>query len=322
LAVPASPRNRRNQETPNSFQTHFAELLPPRIGHYWLFHDELKPERNRLPVTGHGTLLVEERDLAALYSALQIRRGDFRSRIHSLRTANGGPLLELAAGWLDAFFADFIDRVSFKATFALHDGPLPLPYPGDDLFQRHWVKSTKANLLGHVRWVLHDYDLVMLRPVFDGTDNARERMHLGLGVDDARFQMNERRRKGKRGYPEAIIRPVEFQTSDPRLVTTLEEAIRSDMLQLTDLLLGATADALTFRPGAMKNGRRHVAARVTDEMARRYGRSPYAFQRHQRHFSVSLYPDAMGRTYSANPPPKVASSGGRQLKLSWRARRR
>jgi len=275
----------------------------------------MKPQRNRLPISGQGSLMIPDDRLMSVFSTLQLLRDGYPGRIHSSDVPQRGPRFDVIARWLDAFFTEFVEYASFKASFFLHDGPLPLPYPGDELFQRHWVKSTKANLLGHLRWVYPNRDLVLVRPVFDGTGHARERMYGQLGVDDAQYQINERVRKGKPGYSPTFFSQVVFQSSDPDLATTLEQAIHAELLQLVDLLLGVSADAMQFRPGAGKAGRRRLARRATDEIADRFGRSPFAFQRHQRRFSVSLYPDAHGRMYAANPERLDRPVDGTQLPL-------
>ncbi|MGE0230141.1 MAG: hypothetical protein AB7U23_16705 [Dehalococcoidia bacterium] len=127
--------------------------------------------------------------------------------------------------------------------------------------------------------------------------------------------MNERHRKGRKGYPLVQLVDPTFSSSDHRKATDLEEAITAEFLQLTDVLLGATAQALDFLPTPGKLGRRLLARRVTDEIALRAGHPAYLFNRHIRHFSVSLYPDERGRMYAATPPPASVTQQGRQLTL-------
>lgn len=251
-----------------------------------------------------------------MFTGLELDRGDFRGRLHfSELSKDRGPRVETAARWLDSFFGTHIDHVSFKATFALHDGPRPLPYPGQDGYQRHLVHATSSNILGHIRYVLRGFNQIDVRSVFDHTGNARERMYSNWGLDTARFRINQRRRKGKTGYPEAVLHPIKFQSSAPAQATTLDEAINAEFLQLTDLLLGSAAQALNFLPTEGRQGRRQLARTVTEEMASRFGRPAYVFSRRQRHFSVSLYPDSLGRMYAANPVRRPVQLPVEQLQL-------
>ena len=182
---------------PQSKQLELKGLLNRRVGEYWVYHDEIKAQRGKLPVTGHGTLVVPREQRAAMYWALQAARGNFDGRIHYRKiSGRRGPLFDAAQGVVQTFFTQFIRNASFKATFALHDGPRPLAYPGDDEYQRHAVNSTSSNIVGHVRYVLREFDLLLLRPVFDGTDNARERHYFQWGVESASHKLN---RPGKVG---------------------------------------------------------------------------------------------------------------------------
>lgn len=282
-------------------QLTFDTLLQLRSGDYFCYHDENKPERRRMPVTGHGSLLFPASERIAAYTTLQMLREGYAGRLHFTDLGVRGERFEVAKRWVETFFSSFIDTASFKGTFALHDGPIALPYPGDNGYQRHAVQSTSSNLVGHVRWVLPHFDALEIHPVFDGTDNFRERMYLRLAVDQAGFRINERRRRGRRRYPAVAFGDISFRSSEPAAATTLDEAIDAEFLQLTDLLLGATAQALRFLPSGGTLGRRRLAARVHDEIALRFGSPWYMFNRHLRHFSVSLYPDRLGRMYAANP---------------------
>lgn len=296
-------------EPPQSNQLFFAGLHNPRILLSWMYHDEMKPERGVLPITGHGSLMAPDAYRRAFYVHLQMLRDGYEGRIHSTKIQNDrGPMFEVGARWIDAFFTELIEHASFKATFAFHNGPLYLPYPGDEGFQQHWVMSTKSNLIGHIRWVLTELDLLGVRPVFDGSGDAREEHYLRWGVERAQFEINERRRKGK-PYPATFFSDVDFHSSDHRHASSLDDAINAEFLQLTDLLLGAAADALEFRPGAHRNGRRRLARHVSEQIAVRYGYRPFAFQQHLRHFSVSLYPDARGRMYAATTTKSVRTEG-------------
>lgn len=252
-------------------------------------------------MTGHGSLLVPDEYRATLYARLQLLRGEFGGRLHYAEIRKRERQATVANDWVEAFFDSFIEQVSFKATFALHDGPLPLPYPRDERYQQHMVNSTSSNMVGHVRWVLPKFDELSILPIFDRTGNAREQMYYERAVDTARYRINERHRKGKKGYAHTDIAPVAFQSSDHRQAQDMDTAVNAELLQLTDLLLGATSDALELRPATGKAGRRRLALRITDQMALRTGHRPYQFNRFIRHFSVSLYPDVYGRMYSAIP---------------------
>ncbi len=252
--------------------------------------------------------------MATFFASYETLRGDFRGRIHSSKIPDRGKLHDIAEAWLAAFFDVHIEHISFKATFAFQDDPRPLPYTGEESFQKHWVMSTKANALAHIRYVDRDGDLVIARTVFDQTGNAQERLWSQWGIDTAQYEIGERRRKGMK-YPHTEFSHVSFWDSDPRRATSLEARINAIGLELTDLLLGVTADALQFRPGSSKIGRRHLARKITDEIAERFGFRSLRLSRYHRHFSVSLYPDLFGRTYAANPVPAEASSSPRQEQL-------
>lgn len=252
----------------------------------------------------------------AMYTSLQLLRDGFPGRVHFTSLKDHGPAAETARRWVGEFFAQHIEFASFKATFALHDGPRRLPYPGEPDYQRHAVQSTSSNLVGHLRYVLKNQPLVAVRCAFDGTGNARERYYGAWGVAEARFRMNRRHRKGRKGYPLTQLLDPTFSSSDHRKAATLEEAITAEFLQFTDILLGASAQALNFLPTPGKLGRRVLASRVTDEIASRMQQPTYRFNRHVRHFSVSLYPDARGRMYAANPVKAPAATSGHQFPLS------
>jgi hypothetical protein len=251
-----------------------------------------------------------------MFTSLQMLRGDFEGRVH-FSQIRSGTRHEVARRWMDAFFGTHVEHASFKATFALHDGPKALPYPGDEGFQRHFIRSLSSNLVGHVRYTRRNLDRLHLRPVFDRTGNGVERWRGQWGVDFANNRINQRRIDGKRGYPEATFEPVTYQTSDIREAESNEQAINAEFLALTDLLLGASAQALMFLDGERKAGRRQLASRIEEEIAKRYGRDIYIFNRAQRHFSGSLYPDDFGRMYAANParPAPVAVAAGAQARF-------
>lgn len=296
-------------------QLSFSNLLPLRLGDYWLYHDEIWPERGRLPFTAHGTLLVPNDYRLALYSSLQVARDGFGGRMKSTRLPTKGPHYKVAQRWLDDFFAGHIEHVSFKGTFAYHEGVIPLPYRSKDpAYEKHLIRSTSSNVVGHVRWVLRELDTLHVRPVFDTIGNGREQWFLRWGMMEAAGRINRRNGRGKRGYPLSTFDPIDFQSGNPTEATTLDEAINAELLQLTDLLLGATADALKIRPALDDRGRLVVAGRVTDEMAARFERGPFAFSRYLRHMSISLYPDAHGRMY-APTVVRTPADGRSQLVL-------
>lgn len=306
----------RRTETPRNYQPAIPSLLDPRDDEFLILDDEIKPEVGRLLVTGHGSLVVPAHYTTTLFTSMQMERGNYDGRLHFTDLGERGPRADVARSWVDSFFRTHIQYVSFKGTFALHDGPLPLPYPGDDGFARHWVHSTSSNLLGHLRYTLAGRDSIVVRPVFDGTDLASERAQDSEAVVTTQFRMNERRRQGKSKYPHTLISPPTFQSSDHRLAASLDEAINANFLQLVDLLLGATSQALNYRTVEGKQGRRVLARRITEEMALRVGSPEWVFSRFLRHFSVSLYPDARGRMYAATTEKRVPGRSGQQLRLA------
>lgn len=172
-----------------------------------MFKDEIKPERGVVETLGHGSLLVPRNYVATLYWSLEALRGNYPERIHSTSIKNANQQqFQVAQRWVESFFNSHIPHLSFKATFALQDGPLVLPYPSDDDYQKHWVKSTKSNALAHIRYVYRKAHLVRVQPVFDWSDNGVERNWSQIGIDNAEFEIGERRRKGKQ-YPETSFQP-------------------------------------------------------------------------------------------------------------------
>ena len=284
------------------------------------YGDEIKAEVGRLPITGHGLLMLPQDYRDQMFADLQAARNGFTGRVHFGPLPDGGPRVETALRWFDDFFVKHVKRASFKGTFALHDGPRRLPYPGELLYQRHAVNSLRANVVGHVRYVFPEADALHLRPVHDGTGDAHERMYIGLAFVAAQQRINSRHGRGQRGYPAARFDEVTFQSSDSRIAADHAARVDAELLQLTDLLLGAMAQALRFLPTSGKLGRRRLARDVTEQLASYLKHPVYNFDRTRRHFSVSLYPDERGLMYSPKPPPRTLPTErgrGAQAPLQW-----
>ena len=154
-----------------------------------------------------------------------------------------------------------------------------------------------------------------MTPVFDRTDSLLWRMGYSLGFVAAQYRINERHRAGITGYPVMTSKPLVFRRSDPAQAATLDERIDAEILQLVDVLLGATAESLRFLLGRGTHGRRFLGRRITEELAERLGVAEYLVGHPLRHFSVSLWPDDRNRMYAPNLPPAVAETQFRQLPL-------
>ena len=162
----------------------------------------------------------------------------------------------------------------------------------------------RSNVVGLTRYALHSNRGLHVRPALDGTDNERVQGVFVAGIIAAQDRINRRHRAGKKRYPLMRLDPVVFRSSDPRKARTLDKAIDAEFLQLTDLLLGATAQSLEFLPSKSHLGRLRLAKPITLAIAKRAGSPAYLFDRHLRHYSVSLWPDECHRMYAAIPPRK------------------
>lgn len=299
---------------PTKYQFPFQDFLERETGTFHLYHDETLPERPRgtavgHPVTGHGVLYVPTEARNALAAQLMAARNGFDDEIHfvNVKAASKHSKLFLAAQrWIQLFFDELnTQECSFKATLALHAGPLHVPYADEEQWPKHLVRSTSHTIVGLTRFTRSRYDALHITPIFDATDNLVHRGLYQRGVDFFARRSNRRRDAGNRKYPYIRTVPIEYRSSNPADATGMEERIDAEFLQLTDLLLGSAEQALGLRAG-MNDGRLALADNLAQLMAQTWGAPAYRYGQRARSFSVTLWPDRFGLPYAAVPVRKQA----------------
>lgn len=240
---------------------------------------------------------------------LRQERAGFKNEIHfaEVRGASGQQAIyRVARRWVRVFFEELIDELAFKAAVAVHDGPKPIPYPDEGLaYFRHMLLGTRHTFVGLTRFALTGFDSIEVDPVFDNTGNASIRRAYSWAVDQFVYRANRRRRDGDLRYPYVTARRPRFVDSTPGLGDG-DIADDQELLQLTDVLLGAAETSLEFRQATRKAGRLQLAADVTAGMARHWGGSVFTYSRRARHFTVTLWPDRYGFLYPALPSRRPA----------------
>ena len=70
-------------------QLFFSTLGDPNVADFYLYHDEIKPERGLLPYLGHGSIYVPHQIRTPFFASLQMARGEYESEVH-FREVRGG----------------------------------------------------------------------------------------------------------------------------------------------------------------------------------------------------------------------------------------
>ena len=188
----------------------------------------------------------------------------------------------------------------FKA-FIAEDGPnRRLPYPGDPAYPEHLLVSTKAALKAGVAWSFYQESKLLLDLVFDDSDNELDRSVADQVAAVLQSECNTNRLKSTKRYPWLRVSPVRFLSSDPRKVDDPRAVPYCEFIQLCDLLLGASFQALQLSPEPPKqSGRRRLARSIMAVLAETLQVPWFQQIRVHRKFSVSLYPDRFNFAYPA-----------------------
>lgn len=273
-----------------------------------MYHDESLPIRNQTPFTGHGLLYVRDERVPVIAQQLRELRDGYRGEIHfaEIKGDSGQQAqFRVATRWIEFFFTSLVAETPFKATVALHEGPKPLPYPDDGFsYLRHMLAGTRHTFVGLTRFALTGYDSIDVDPVFDDTGNARIRDAYQWAVDQFAHRATQRRLDGDKRYPIVKAGRARFVTSDPAAAAA-DEADDCELVQLTDVLLGAAQQALELSEASRHSGRVYLAQEVAAGMAKYWGRSRLRYSVRARNFTVSLWPDRFGFLYPALPARRL-----------------
>src|SRR5581483_2433182 len=231
-------------------------------------HDEIKPERRRTPFLAHGVLFVPDEWRDSLLAELsRARRAHaFTGEVH-FRDIKGASQQNraflVARDWISGYFARCVRGCPFKAFIIEQDRYQRFPYPGDFRYEEHLVRSEVTSLTAAIAWSFYQQDLLRIRIVHDDTGSELDRAAAQAVPARLQEQVNRRHASAKR-YPWIRVSAVEFVDSNPRNAP-VDHWDDSELVQLCDLLLGASFDALelsavlTERPG-----RRALSASVLE----------------------------------------------------------
>jgi hypothetical protein len=267
-------------------------------------HDEIKAERVRNPFLAHGVLFVPDESFSALMTALQSARHQHRyyEEIHyrEIKGASAqNSAYQVARDWTVSYFSSFVRRCPFKVFIVENAEHRSFPYPGDEDYPNHLLRSLVATVTSGLAWSFHREAQVRLRIVHDDTDSEVDRAAASALPYELQARWNTRKVASSRPRPHLRVRPAEFVDSDPKNVGS-DRWPESEFIQLCDLLLGAAFDALNLKP-IPKN--RHGRLRLSRAVMAVLGDTlevPWLQQVPvHRKFSVSLYPDRHGFAYPA-----------------------
>jgi hypothetical protein len=281
-----------------------------KAGRFNVYHDESGTDTTQARFQLHGALLVSEHDgqWARAAAALAAARQGYTGRIHfvELRDNARSPRARIAADWLRLYFSELAGGCFFKCmivdTQAPRFNPARFPRPF------HLYNHTAAlAIFGGLVWSLKAYTEVTL---------ALYSERITRPDDDpfSTFLPSEvLRRAGRRqsGARPSVVVPtgrVTLVPGDPRQAEP-ELVVHCEFIQLTDLLIGAVAQALNApATQRVKLDLGQIAAGWIEDSRR----PPWRQHHHlHRRFSVSCYPDARGGFY--NVP--LAIEGRGQLRL-------
>ena len=222
----------------------------------------------------------------------------------------------VARDWIKYYLPTALKGCPFKA-FIAEDGPnRSFPYPGDAEYPEHLLLSTKAAFKAGIAWSFFRERKLLLDIIYDDTDSELERATAAMLPAFLQSECNARRISGTKRYPWLRISRVTFLPSNPKLASS-EEAPYTEFIQLCDILLGASFQALHVVPEPDRAGRRQLAQSIMGVLAETL-KVPWLQQLSvHRKFSVSLYPDRYNFAYPAalRLPAAICTSEQRQLPL-------
>lgn len=211
-------------------------------------------------------LFVPESRLSLLADELHsIRRAyGYSDEIHwrEIKSASRhSPPFLVARDWMQLYVTTAMKSCPFKA-WITEDGPnRRFPYPGDANYPEHLLRSTLSTFLGGIAWSFHGQDKLRLEMIFDDTDAQLDRDVALKTPEILQTECNMRRVRASKRYPWLRADAVRFVSSDPRKVS-FQEWPYSELIQLCDLLLGASFQALELTPQPDMTGRRQLAKSI------------------------------------------------------------
>lgn len=289
-------------------------------------HDEIQASRgvNAHPYLVHGLLLVPQNRRAWLVGELRRLRRGYAGPMHYTEIKKpAGPRSETAFRWIDWFKKTGLQVCKFKVFAVEQDAFQKFPYRGDQGYGEHILRNTSATVIAGLRWSFPGDAPVLVELICDETGDSEFRRSLQRLPTFIARSMRERRREQRArasrsgGTPRLaplvrIQRPVSLRPSDPRRATPGRED-DTELIQLTDVLLGCIWDAVSRRIDGSRNahGRLQLSESI-GSLRTAHPVIPWAAKLHdKRALSVSIYPDEYNRAY---PAPKTIRPTG-QLRL-------
>jgi hypothetical protein len=286
---------------------------PDRAGAFCVYHDESGTDTMHDRFQLHGALMVAEAQRAQALAALYQARGGYTGRIHfvDLRDNARNPKPRIAAEWLRLYFGELARYCFYKCMIADTQAPSfdPARFPKPHHLYNH---TALLAVFGGVAWSLSGYDQVTLA-LFSERQTRPD--------DDAfaSYLPSELVRRAARRKPAAGPRiavplgAVTLVPGDPRQAALdkrwPELAGHCELIQLTDVLTGAVAQALNAQASQqVKLDLGQLAAGWIED-----SRRPPWHQQHDLHrrFSVSCWPNAKGGFYDV--PLRIEERGQMRL---------
>lgn len=251
----------------------------------------------------HGALFVPDEWRVPLADILARARDkhSYRNEIHyrEIKTASRHALpFQVAKEWISDYLSYAIKGCPFKVFITENDGPRRFPYPGESGYPEHLLMATKAVFKGGLAWSYSKERQVRLAIVSDETDAEVDRSVLQQLPDVLQLEWNTRASKSKTARPWLRVERPRMVPSDP-LACRPSDRIDSDFIQLCDLMLGATFEALDLIGPSNKAGRRALSQSILEVIGQTI-EVPWLQQIPvHRRFSASIYPDSHNLAYPA-----------------------
>ncbi|MCS7177631.1 MAG: DUF3800 domain-containing protein [Candidatus Kapabacteria bacterium] len=276
----------------------FGEPAPKKQAHFYVYHDESEPEPNKgwLLI---GLLFVNKINLSYVESSLDYhrRQENYTGEIHFCKLPRSfggefGAKARVARRWMEAYQDSLCQDALFTCLAVNRASPkfeherFKADYHAYNRFTAMAIKAGISYLLAPL-----DYDDITLTVVSDGkdrksrpeqklVDNFEAYLPYRVELDNWVKQLTT-----NRPYPTVRMNPVQ----------TIDSAA-SDLLQLTDILLGATQAALmgiSNRPVKQELGR--MVARWYQDLQEPLWQQAYGMH---RKFNIWGFPDKHGRPFN------------------------
>ncbi|HML98128.1 MAG TPA: hypothetical protein PKD75_06570 [Tepidiformaceae bacterium] len=303
------------------------DLPPKRAAAVHLFHDESGfTNRDRFGI--HGLLAIPDQRLEAIGNELAAmrRRHGYEHEVH-FKDVGGArqsqsPAWLLARDWLRSTLGHFLEeaRVKVFVVDTHHEEYDRKRYPKPVNAYRRFAISAGKSM---VAWCFRGEEVLLIRPYTDaGNPHAAwVRRKDGTLFDSfARYLLQEcvkaRATDGKEFYPEEVrfVDPLVAVPSSPsklnsdvaaNLGLSMDELrIRSDFIQLIDLIVGCIGSAV--RLDTVNAGKVELAEQIAGYLAHTYTLPLSRALKRSRRLSVSYFPGPRRTPYS------ISLSGVRQ----------